>query len=69
MMSADREESELDLRLYPDDSEEESWYEPAGDAVEGADSDCCTLVSSKELCSGRGLFWVAVLGVPKFVRN
>tara|TARA_R110002060_G_scaffold11273_1_gene16459 strand:- start:376 stop:534 length:159 start_codon:yes stop_codon:yes gene_type:complete len=48
-VSADREESELDLRLYPDDSEDESWYEPAGDAVEGAESDCGTLVSSKEL--------------------
>jgi len=47
-VSADLDESELDLRLYPtDDSDEESWYDPAGDAVEEADSDC-TLVSRLE---------------------
>jgi hypothetical protein len=66
-VSADLDESELDLRLYPtEDSDEESWYDPAGDAVEEADSDC-TLVSRMEPGSGAGLFWFAGLGVPKFV--
>ena len=36
---ADREDSELDLRLYPEESDEESWYDPAGDAVESPDND------------------------------
>jgi hypothetical protein len=69
-VSADLDESELDLRLYPvDDSEEESPYDPAGDAVEDADTECGSLVSSIELCSGIGLLWFAGFGEPKLARS
>ena len=37
---ADREESDEDLRLYLEESDEESWYEPAGEAEEGGKSFC-----------------------------
>ena len=62
-VSADRVDSELDLRLYPEDSEDESLYEPAEEVVEGVESDCCTHVSSSAL-SGSGLLAVGA-GDPK----
>jgi len=67
LVNADREESELDLRLYPEESEDESWYDPAGDAVEGADRAEFTLVSRKVAVSGRGA--LVGFGEPKLPNN
>jgi hypothetical protein len=62
-VSAEREDSELDFRLDPEESEDESWYDPDGEAVEGAESESCTLVSRNEWF-GRGLLCAAA-GDPK----
>ena len=37
---ADREESDEDLRLYLEESDDESWNEPAGEAEDGPESVC-----------------------------
>lgn len=38
---AERDESEDVLRLYPEESEEESWKEdPGGETDDGADNSC-----------------------------
>lgn len=67
LVNADRDESELDFRLYLEESGDESWYDPAGDTVDGAGNDV-TLVSSRDALAGRGLLWVAI-GDPKAPRN
>lgn len=64
---ADGEEFELRLRLYLDESEEESRSDSVGEMVEGVESDC-TLVSSGEGRVGRGLLLVR-LGEPHAPRN
>lgn len=60
----DLEDSELDLRLYPD-SDDESCEEPPGEAVEGAEGSCLIVVSRVVLLFGSGL--LCGTGVPKLV--